>query len=66
MRYTHFNFINTFEHKGRLLQGARAKGREVRKGRADGLESQTVMAVLEASLGCRALSVGGDLFVCFS
>lgn len=37
-RYTHFNFINTFEHKGRLLQGATAKGREVWKGLSRGVE----------------------------
>lgn len=38
MRYTDLNFINTFEHKGRLLQGATAKGREAWKGLSRAVE----------------------------
>lgn len=46
MRYNDFNFINTFEHKGKLLQGATAKGREVWKGWSRGVEEPDYTEVL--------------------
>lgn len=68
MRYTHFNFINTFEHKFRqIAPGSKSK----RKGGPEGPSRWTGDPDCDGGSGALSwlrsfMSAGGDLFVCFS